>query len=62
MITTNKKKINYMAHFLKKNQMRITRTRLLCEMQALFLSRIPKNHIQVQKETENLAVACLRPP
>ena len=28
----------------------------------LFLSRIPKNHIQVQKEKENLAVACLRPP
>ena len=42
--------------------MRITRTRLLCEMQALFFSRIPKNHIQVEKETENLVVACLRPP
>ena len=28
----------------------------------LFLSRIPKNHIQGQKEKENLAVACLRPP
>ena len=28
----------------------------------LFLSRIPKNHIQVQREKENLAVACLRPP
>ena len=28
----------------------------------LFLSRIPKNHIQVQKEKENLVVACLRPP
>ena len=27
-----------------------------------FLSRTPKNHIQVQKEKENLAVACLRPP
>ena len=27
-----------------------------------YLSRIPKNHIQVQKEKENLAVACLRPP
>ena len=26
---------NYIAHFLKKNQMRITRTRLLCEMQAI---------------------------
>ena len=25
-------------------------------------SRIPKNHIQVQKGKENLAVACLRPP
>ena len=28
----------------------------------LFWSRIPKNHNQVQKEKENLAVACLRPP
>ena len=28
----------------------------------LFLSRIPKNHIQVQKEKENLVVACFRPP
>ena len=28
----------------------------------LFLSRIPKNHIQVLEEKENLAVACLRPP
>ena len=28
----------------------------------LFLSRIPKNHIQVQKKKGNLAVACLRPP
>ena len=28
----------------------------------LFLSRIPKNHIQLQKEKENLADACLRPP
>ena len=28
----------------------------------LFLSRIPKNHIQVQIEKENLAVACLRSP
>ena len=28
----------------------------------LFVSRIPKNHIQVQKEKENLAVACLCPP
>ena len=28
----------------------------------LFLSGIPKNHIQDQKEKENLAVACLRPP
>ena len=27
----------------------------------LFLSRIPKNHIQVQIEKENLAVACLCP-
>ena len=27
-----------------------------------FLNRIPKNHIQFQKEKENLAVACLRPP
>ena len=27
-----------------------------------FLRRTPKNHIQVQKEKENLAVACLRPP
>ena len=27
-----------------------------------FLSRTPKNHIQVQKEKENLAVACFRPP
>ena len=26
----------------------------------LFLSRILKNHIQVQKEKENLAVPCLR--
>ena len=26
------------------------------------MSRILKNHIQVQKEKENLAVACLRPP
>ena len=24
--------------------------------------RIPKNHIQVQKDKENLAAACLRPP
>ena len=28
---------------------------------ALLLSRFPKNHIQVQKEKENLAVAWLRP-
>ena len=28
----------------------------------LFFSRIPKNHNQVQKEKENLAVACLGPP
>ena len=28
----------------------------------LFEPPIPKNHIQVQKEKENLAVACLRPP
>ena len=28
----------------------------------VFLSRIPKNHIEVQKEKENLAVACLLPP
>ena len=28
----------------------------------LFLSQIPKNHIQVKKEKENLASACLRPP
>ena len=28
----------------------------------LFLSGIPKNHIQVQKEKENLAVACVCPP
>ena len=28
----------------------------------LFLSRIPNNHVQGQKEKENLAVACLRPP
>ena len=28
----------------------------------LFLSKIPKNHIQVQKEKENLPVAYLRPP
>ena len=34
----------------------MTPTRLLCHL------RIPKNHIQVQKEKENLAVACLRPP
>ena len=27
----------------------------------LFLSRTPKNHIQVQKEKENQAVGCLRP-
>ena len=27
----------------------------------LCLSEIPKNHIQVQKKKENLAVACLRP-
>ena len=27
----------------------------------LFLSRIPKNHIQVQIEKEHLAVACLCP-
>ena len=30
--------------------------------QTLELSRIPLNHIQVQKEKENLAVVCLRPP
>ena len=30
-------------------------------MQANSLSPIPKNDIQVQKENENLAVACLRP-
>ena len=34
----------------------MTPTHLLCHL------RIPKNHIQVQKEKENLAVACLRPP
>ena len=28
----------------------------------LFLSRIPRNNIQVQKEKENLAVPCFRPP
>ena len=28
----------------------------------LFEPLIPKNHIQVQKEKENLAVACLRRP
>ena len=28
----------------------------------LFLSRIPKNHIQAQKEIENWAVASLSPP
>ena len=28
----------------------------------LFLSRIPRNHIRVQEEKENLVVACLRPP
>ena len=28
----------------------------------LFLSRIRTNHIQVQKEKENLGVGCLRPP
>ena len=28
----------------------------------LFLSRIPKNLIQVQKEKENSVVPCLRPP
>ena len=27
----------------------------------LSLSQIPKNHIQVPKKKENLAVACLRP-
>ena len=26
------------------------------------LSRIPKNYIQVQREKDNLAIACLRPP
>ena len=33
----------------------------LSNARELFLSRIPKNHIQVHKEKENLAVACLRP-
>ena len=28
----------------------------------LFEPLIPKNHVQVQKEKENLAFACLRPP
>ena len=27
-----------------------------------FLAEFLQNHIQVQKEKENLAVACLRPP
>ena len=34
---------------------------LMSNASELFLSRIPKNHIQVQKEKENLAVACLCP-
>ena len=34
----------------------------LSNARELFLSRIPENHIQVYKEKENLAVACLRPP
>ena len=33
----------------------------LSNVSELLLSRIPKNRIQVQKEKENLAVACLRP-
>ena len=35
---------------------------ILSNASELFLSGIPKNHIQDQKEKENLAVACLRPP
>ena len=27
-----------------------------------FLSQIPKNHIEVKMEKENLAAACLHPP
>ena len=34
----------------------------LVKCKRLFLSRIPKNYIQAQKEEENLAFACLRPP
>ena len=35
----------------------------LSNVSKLFLSRIPKNHIQVQKKKkENLVVACLSPP
>ena len=33
----------------------------LSNVSKLFLSRIPKNHIQVQIEKENLAVGCLCP-
>ena len=35
---------------------------LICKCKRTLLSRIPKNHTQVRKEKENLAVACLRPP
>ena len=33
----------------------------LSNAKKLFLSRIPENHIEVQKEKENLVVACLSP-
>ena len=34
----------------------------LSNVSELVLSRIAKNHIQVQKEKQNLVVVCLRPP
>ena len=34
----------------------------LSNVSELLLNQIPKNHIQVQKEKENLAFTCLRRP
>ena len=55
----DKSKVNFRSFNLYRDYSNVF---TLSNASELFLSRIPKNHIQVQIEKENLAVACLRPP
>ena len=52
-------KVNFCSSYLYRDY---SNSFTMSNESELFLSRIPKNHIQVWKEKENLAVACLHSP